>query len=264
MGEASTAATGAKTLERGLGLLDHVAAGVTRLDDIARAAGLSRSSTHRMLTTLVSTGFLSVGGNREYHLGIKLLQLGSQAQATIDVSREIQAALEAVSARTRDATHLGVLVDADVLYLAKARGHRGIEMMSRPGARMRAQNTAMGKVLLAALPDDEAARRFDPTTTPTPNSARSTEAFLAGLADTRRRGYAVEDQENELGITCVALGIPDGGGRTTAAISVSAPSVHMPSRRCAEVVQYLHDAQPALSRLLPVGFEARWAAMPIG
>ena len=59
---------------------------------------------------------------------------------------------------------------------------------------------------------------------------------MAGLAQTRERGYAVEDQENELGITCVAIGIPDAHGRTAVAISVSAPSVHMPATRCAEVV----------------------------
>lgn len=254
--------SGVKTLERGLGLLDHVANGVVRLDDIARAAGLSRSSTHRMLTTLVDTGFLSLGVNHQYRLGIKLLQLGGHAQATIDVSREIQVVLEAVSARTLDATHLGVLVDADILYLAKARGRRGIEMMSRPGLRLRAQNTAMGKALLATLSDGEASRLFDPDACATPTSARSPEDFLAGLARTRRRGYAVEEQENELGITCVAIGVPDGEGRVTAALSVSAPSVHMPKRRYGEIVRYLRDAKSALSPLLPAGFESHWGAVP--
>jgi IclR family acetate operon transcriptional repressor len=247
--------SGAKTLERGLGLLDHVANGVTRLDAIASAAGLSRSSTHRMLTTLVDKGFLTVGADHEYRLGIKLLVLGSHAQASIDVSREIQKALEAVSARTRDATHLGVLDDADILYLAKARGHRGIEMMSRPGIRMRAQNTAMGKVLLSTMADDDAARLFDADAAPTPNSARSLSDFLSGLDRTRRRGFAVENQENELGITCVAIGVRDRDGVVSAAVSASAPSVHMPARRYPEVVRYLRDAQEVLSPLL--SFESR-------
>ena len=253
--------SGAKTLERGLGLLDHVADGITRLDDIARAAGLSRSSAHRMLSTLVGSGFLTLSADHEYRLGIKLLQLGSHAQASIDVSRTIQAELEAVSARTLDATHLGVLVDADVLYLAKARGRRGIEMMSRPGLRLRAQNTAMGKILLSLLPDDEAAARFDPEATPTPNSARSISQFLAGLAQTRKRGYAIEDQENELGITCVAIGVTVTG-RPTISLSVSAPSVHMPAERCAEVVRYLRDAERALQPLLGSGLEILWGATP--
>jgi DNA-binding IclR family transcriptional regulator len=254
--------SGAKTLERGLGLLDHVAEGITRLDDIARASGLSRSSTHRMLTTLVDAGFLFLGADHEYQLGIKLLALGSLAQASIDVSRAIQSELEKVSARTLDATHLGVLVDADILYLAKARGRRGIEMISRPGIRMRAQNTAMGKVLLAALADGEAGARFDPKAIPTPNSVRSKREFMTGLAETRERGYAVEDQENELGITCVAIGVPDVHGRTVVAMSASAPSVHLPPTRCAEVVEYLREAQRAVTPLLPAALETYWGTIP--
>jgi IclR family acetate operon transcriptional repressor len=255
--------SGAKTLERGLGLLDHVANNVTRLDDIARAAGLSRSSTHRMLTSLVNSGFLAVDTEHRYRLGIKLLQLGSQAHASIDVSRGIQVALDEVSARTHDATHLGVLIDTDILYLAKARGSRGIEMMSRPGIRLRAQNTAMGKMLLSTLSDDEAARRFDPEAVPTPNSARSVDDFLAGLARTRKRGFAVENQENELGVTCVAIGVPDRENQFAAAISVSAPSVHLPARRYPEVVGYLRSIAPTLSPLLPAGFESHWGSAPI-
>jgi DNA-binding IclR family transcriptional regulator len=110
--------------------------------------------------------------------------------------------------------------------------------------------------LLSTLSDDEAARRFDPDAVPTPNSARSLDDFLSGLARTRRRGFAVENQENELGITCVAIGIPDRDGEVSAAVSASAPSVHMPARRYAEVVQHLRDAQPILSPLVPTGFES--------
>ena len=125
-------------------------------------------------------------------------------------------------------------------------------MMSRPGIRLRAQNTAMGKVLLSTLSDDEAVRRFDPEAVPTPNSARSVGDFLAGLARTRKRGFAVENQENELGVTCVAIGVPDRENRVVAAISVSAPSVHLPARRYTEVVEYLQGVAPALSPLLPI------------
>jgi len=60
----------------------------------------------------------------------------------------------------------------------------------------------------------------------------------------------------------VAIGIPDGEGRVTAAISVSAPSVHMPTRRYSEVVQCLRDSRPALTPLLPAGLESHWGAVP--
>jgi IclR family acetate operon transcriptional repressor len=135
-------------------------------------------------------------------------------------------------------------------------------MMSRPGLRLRAQNTAMGKILLSMLPDDQAAARFDPKATPTPNSVRSVKQFLVGMAETRERGYAVEDQENELGITCVAIGVPVAPGQPAVALSVSAPSVHMPEERCAEVVECLRDAARALHPLLGAGLEILWGTAP--
>lgn len=250
--------TGAKTLERGLGLLDHVANGVERLDDIAKAAGLSRSSTHRMLTSLVNAKFLSIDADHRYQLGLKLLQLGNQAESTINLHREIQSVLERLSRQSSDATHLGILADGDVLYLAKARGHRGIEMASRPGARLRAQNTAMGKALLAQLPAEEAAALFDPGAVRTPNSKTSVQDFLAGLERTRSQGYALEDQENELGITCVAICVPNLAGESSAAVSISAPSVYMTEERIAELVQLLRAAGPELTSYLPRGFEQGW------
>lgn len=254
----SESTTGAKTLERGLSLLDHVANGAERLDDIAKAAGLSRSSTHRMLTSLVNARFLNIDAEHRYQLGLKLLQLGNQAESRINLPREIQSVLDRLSRQSSDATHLGILSDVDVLYLAKARGYRGIEMASRPGARLRAQNTAMGKVLLAQLPEDEAAARFDPEAVRTPNSKTSVEDFLAGLERTRSQGYALEDQENELGITCVAIGVPDLAGETSAAVSISAPSVYMTGERIVELVEMLRAAQPELSSCLPRGFERAW------
>lgn len=251
----SESTTGAKTLERGLGLLDLVAGGTVRLDEIAASAGLSRSAAHRMLSSLVKLRFLALDPDNQYHLGIKLLQLGSQAEARIDLSREIQTVLQQIAKATSDTTHLGVLVDADVLYLAKARGHRGVEMASRPGGRLRAQNTAMGKVLLSQLPQAEAAAMFDPSAAMTPNSVTTVEGFIAGLAQTRAQGYALEDQENELGITCVAIGIPDLTGRIAAAISVSSTTVHMPHERIPTIVELLHRMQPEVTSRLPRGFE---------
>ncbi|MGC0362494.1 IclR family acetate operon transcriptional repressor [Rhodococcus sp. 27YEA15] len=250
--------SGSKTLERGLALLDCVAEGASRLDEIAATAGLSRSSAHRMLTTLVTSKYLSIDSEHRYRLGLKLLQLGNKAEASISLSSEVQAVLDELSNATSDASHFGILVGADVLYLAKSRGNRGIEMTSRPGMRLRAQNTAMGKILLSQLADVDAVELFDPTAIRTPNSADTVDRFLHSLESTRANGYSLEDQENELGITCLSVGVPDLTGRIAAAVSVSAPSVHMSAERRAQVVLQLHDAQAQLTRCLPAGFEDKW------
>lgn len=249
---------GARTLERGLSLIDHVAAGAHRLEDITQASGLSRSATHRMLTSLVAGRYLSQEPDHSYHLGIKLLELGTKAEAKISLSDAVQTILADVAKTTQDATHLGILSGDFVLYLAKARGHRGIEMASRPGARHRAQNTAMGKALLAQLSNDEAVKAFDTAAIATPKSIQNTDAFRTVLDRARADGYAMDDQENELGITCVAIAIPDLLGTVAAAVSVSAPSVYMTQERIESLVALLKEVQPELSRCLPPGFERAW------
>lgn len=211
-----------------------------------------------MLTSLVKARFLVVGQDHRYRLGLKLLQLGNQAEESISLSTEVQAILDGVSYRCRDATHFGILADSDVLYLAKARGHRGIEMASRPGATMRAQNTAMGKVLLSQLPEVDAVERFDPAAARTPYSMQTVDQFLAGLDQARRNGYAFENQENELGVSCVAICAPDLTGASMTAMSISAPSVYMTDDRIPELVDLLREVQPELTRRLPRGFRDAW------
>jgi DNA-binding IclR family transcriptional regulator len=252
------AASGSLTLERSLALLDHVAAGVDRLDALAAAAGLSRSSAHRMLTSFVRAGHLSLGDDGRYRLGTKLLELGVRAEAAVNAPAEINAVLARLSADTRDATHLGVLEGRDVLYLAKARGHRGIETASRVGTRFPAQSTAMGKLLLSADDDARVAEVFDPSIRPTPNAITELGAFRDRLAEIRAQGWALDDQENEQGVTCVAIGVHDLAGELAAAISVSAPTVHMPAERIPALVERMRGAAGEITRFLPPGFVGRW------
>ena len=250
---------GARTLERGLALLDCVAAGHRRLEEIAAAAGLSRSATHRMLSSLVAAGFLGQDPDRGYRLGLKLLELGARAERAIGISAAVQAVLASLADATRDAAHLGVLAGPDVLYLAKARGHRGIEMASRPGVRLRAQNTAIGKALLAAQPEEAALAAFDPAAAATERSITSPERFLAELAAVRERGYAVEVEENQLGVGCVAVPVPDLAGSVVAAASIAAPTVHLPAGRVEELARLLHERRAELTARLPAGFERSWS-----
>ena len=138
-----------------------------------------------MLTSLVSGKYLSQQPDHSYHLGIKLLELGTKAEANISLPDAVQSILAGIAKTTQDTTHLGILSGDDVLYLAKARGHRGIEMASRPGARLRAQNTAMGKALLAQLRDDDAVRAFDTAAIATPRSIQDVDSFRVVLDQAR-------------------------------------------------------------------------------
>lgn len=134
-----------------------------------------------MLTSLVAGRYLSQQADHTYHLDIKLPELGTKAEANISLPDAVQSILARISNDTLDTTHLGILSGDYVLYLAKARGHRGIEMSSRPGARLRAQNTAMGKALLAAQRSlDEAAASFDPAAIASPRHGPSRTPTVSG------------------------------------------------------------------------------------
>lgn len=229
------AVSGARTLLRGLALLEAVGRGHRKLAELSAEVGTSRSTTHRLASALVQAGYLRQEEDG-YRLSGKLIELGSQAESELDVPAVLHQAMIAIAARTGEAAHIGVLDGPHVVYVDKARSRRGIELASRIGSRFRAQNTALGKVLLAAGSDRDAALAFDPELMSTSRSLATQDAFLAAVRAARTRGYAVDHEESELGISCVAGPIVSRRGDVIAAMSVSAPSVHMTPDRVDELI----------------------------
>jgi IclR family acetate operon transcriptional repressor len=244
----SAQASGARTLERGLAVLEAVAAGAGKLEDIVTSTGLSRSTTHRLLVTLTQRGYLRQGPEQGWSLGFQLIELAAVAQEQIDMGGALQSMLAELAAETQDSVHIGILDGADLLCVAKARGRRGVEMLSRPGHRLKAQTTAMGKILLAVSDLDHAVSLFDPAAARTSHSIPDACSFRAALERSRELGYAIDDQENELGISCVATPVTGPNGIAVAAMSVSAPTVYMTPQRIAELVATMRRACPGIAR----------------
>src|SRR5579875_1836994 len=139
---------GTQTLVRGLEVIDAVAAGITSLDDLAGNIGLTRSTTHRLASTLVDRRYLEFTRGRGYGLGPKLLELGHVAAGKMDLTRVARPYLEELSASTGDAVHLGILDGARALYLDKIQGSRRVEVSSRIGERQPLRSTGLGKALI--------------------------------------------------------------------------------------------------------------------
>lgn len=250
-GGMSDTVLGARTLERGLVLVELVAAEPGRLDDLARRAELSRSTAHRLLASLTAAGYLRHGADRVYRLGPSLLRLGSIAERDVDLPAEISAILRHAADDLGDAVHLGVLSGTEVVYVAKAAGRRGVEMRSRPGARFAAQNTAMGKVLLGSVPTSALAELFDADARATDASVSTVGELVDAVADAKANGYAIESDENELGISCLAIGLNDGAGSLLAALSVSMPTPRLTQDRIPRLRATLEQARRALELVLP-------------
>ncbi len=225
--EASTTG-GSQTLLRGLDILEAVGRGPLLLDALAAELGLTKSTTHRLATTLVERGYLSSAPRAGYRLGPRLLDLGSRAQRQIDLIQVARPHLEALATLSGDTVHLGVRSDDSALYLDKIPGNRRIEISSRVGDRHALTTTGLGKALLL----DGDARSWKALLAVEGAKGDRT-AWLERMRGYADAGHAFDLEENEDRIRCVAAPIRDASGAITAAISVSSAAQYMKDDRMA-------------------------------
>src|ERR1700734_831911 len=199
--------------------------GVTRL---ARHLGVPVPTAYRMLRALERAGYVEqLAESKEYRLTLKLFELGSRG-ASRTTLRDL-AALEGerLAQQTGLASNVGRLADGDVLYLAQVKTEDLLAMNLTPGSRAPATSTGMGKAMLSVVRDPRSAVGPGPYPRHTEHSITSYEALTAELGEIQRLGYAVDRQELNLGVWCVAA--PVLGVRQTqpAAISVSVSPPHL-------------------------------------
>lgn len=246
---------GTQTLLRGLAFLECVAEGIGDVKGIAARLGTPRSTTHRMLSSLVAEGYLHHVPYKGYLLGPKLIALGGKALEQRPLVALARPHLEALARRTADTVHLGVIEGAEVFYLDKIPGTRGLEMRSRVGHRMPLASTGLGKALMLGLPRGRWRDLYDraaalsaaapdrPPLAPWP-------AFEAQLARYVERGWSFDLEENEIGIRCVGAPVRDIRNRVAAAVSVASAVPYMPDDRMAELGPIVRATAEAISREL--------------
>lgn len=226
-GQAGNGLTG---VDRVLACL-HLLGGNTQgfgLDEIAKALGSPKSSTHRALAALMRAGFVVQDGDRRYRLSLDFLRLAFAYYERLDRPRLVQPMLAELAEMFGETVHYGELDGADVVYLGQARprGER-VQMTARIGGRNPAYCTAVGKALLAhALPDAAAVTHFveqhGPLAQRTRKSLTTASALGQELRATRERGYALDREESDAGINCIAFPLSLGTGPPAGAISISA------------------------------------------
>ena len=177
---------------------------------IARRLGLPKSSVANICATLVDTGLLRAldGG---VTLGQRLAQFGAAYLGSVDQVRLFQESCALLDAGARDTAQLAMLTDGlGVVYLAKREGLYPVQLASAPGRTLPATCTATGKAMLASLEDDELAERLTqagPLQRLTPKSLTSIKQLKGELANIRKRGYALDNEEVIEGVVCVAVAI---------------------------------------------------------
>ena len=218
-----------QSLERALDLLEALAtADELGVSDLAAKTGLVPSTAHRLLGTLVSRGYAAQSPTSgRYLMGYKLLELTSGLQDRLERLRTAaRPHLEAIQAQTGETTNLVVLEGRNAVYIESVSGTRSVRLFTEIGHAIPAHTSGSGKALLAwrAPADVEALLAGAPLTASTPRTLTTLEALSEDLAQIRRRGYATDNEEHELGVACVATPVFDHAGRPVAAISVSGPT----------------------------------------
>ena len=204
------------------------------LTAISEGLNLNKSTIHGLLSTLVKLGYAKQLSERgKYSLGLKLYELGQIVYNSMDIGQIAKPFLEELSAEYGETVHLAVLSGSEVLYLDKVAGTHAISMMSRSGSRAQAYCTGLGKALLSGFSDDEVREILRDVTFEqyTPSTVKDMKALIAELGKIRESGYAVDDEEVEIGLSCVAGVVRDHFGKVVAAVSVAGPTLRFTSER---------------------------------
>jgi IclR family transcriptional regulator, KDG regulon repressor len=229
------------------------------ISDLARRLGTAKSTAHRLAVTLVSEGLLEQDrGSGKYRLGVALFRLGALVRQRMEVSHEARPFLYDLRETINESVHLAILDGTQIMYVYHLESTHAIRMRSDLGVRKPAYCTAEGQAILAFAPGELVEQVIATGLTPrTPKTITTADKFQKALTVVRQRGCAVEDEESELGMVCVAAPIRDDAGAVVAAVGIAGPVTRLSKRSVASIMpQVIATADQVSARL---GYRARAA-----
>ena len=222
------------------------------ITEISRQTGLHKSTVFGLVNTLASNRLLEKEpGGEKYRLGIELFRLGANVRSGI---RDIGAPhIRQLVEITGETVNLVMPDGSDVVYIEKKESPHSMRICTSIGQRMPMYCTAVGKAILAHMGDierDAVIRSMGELTPLTENTIRTREELLDQLGKVKSRGYALDDEELEYGLVCVAVAIINKHGNPVAAISVSGPKQRMTQTKLSEVYNALVTHAREISLLI--------------
>jgi IclR family transcriptional regulator, pca regulon regulatory protein len=222
-----------QSLERGLAILSAFRTGraLLGISDLGRELDLSRSTTHRYVSTLSALGYLEQDApTKKYRLGPRVLDLGFSAINSMELREVAAPHLRDLSDSTGFTVNMAILDDLDIVYVERCRSaqtrQREIDLNLHVGARLPAYCTSLGKVLLAYLPPDELRGRIQRIAFARrgPNTLTTRQAFTAELRKIREQGFAINNEELAYGLRSISAPILAHDGTAAAAINLAVHS----------------------------------------
>ncbi len=221
-----------KVLDKTFSILDILLqhGSTIHMTEIAEKLGFYPSTVHRILDTLKHWGYVEQDSHtQKYQLGLKALELGMAKLHQMDLVREATPYLKELVNQCNETVHLGVLEEGEVLYLAKEESSQTIRMISYVGKRAPLHCTALGKVLLAHLSTEERKKTLGEKVLPrlTENTITDKGELEKELSKVREQGFALDREENEKNVRCIAAPIRNHQRRVIAALSISSPTFRL-------------------------------------
>lgn len=221
---------------KGLRVIESFA-GASRLTitEVSEKALLDRATARRCLLTLVTLGYAEHDG-KFFSLTPKIARLGQGWLQGMPLATLIQPRLDRLSAMVGQSSSVSVLDGGEIVYIARAAQRRIMSINLMAGSRLPAFCASMGRVLLAALPEDEAGSLIRAADRPsyTAHTLTDPARLMQELSQVRRRGYAVVDQELEIGLCSIAVPVLNDRGRVVAALNIGAPAAQVPAAGLAD------------------------------
>ena len=223
----NTPHTSIQVIDRSMLLLDAIAEHIkpTSLKALAGTTKLHPSTAFRILSSLCEHGLVERTETGHYQLGVKLLQLGSRVQGRLDIRREARPILEWLRSEINETVNLIIREGDEVVYVERMTPSRMMRVEQAIGGHMPLHVTAVGKLFLAES-GAEACLDYAERTglqARTPHSITESTALWRDVKNALQQGFALDDQEAELGVGCIGVPVLDSTSRMIAGISVSAP-----------------------------------------
>ncbi|NYD40558.1 IclR family transcriptional regulator [Nocardioides panaciterrulae] len=238
---------GVQSVERAFGLLESMAdhGGVLGLSQLAAESGLPLPTIHRLLRTLVDLGYLRQDESRRYALGPRLIRLGESSSHMLGVWARPH--LARLARELGESANLAMLDGDEVVYVAQQQSRHSMRMFTEVGRRVLPHCTAVGKAMMATMPPEQVREILARTGMPhhTANTVTDVEEFARQLVWAAEHGYALDEGEQEVGVRCVAVPVPDVPTRL--ALSVSGPATRMTEELVARAVPLLQEVGAALA-----------------
>jgi DNA-binding IclR family transcriptional regulator len=197
------------------------------LKALAAATGLHPSTAHRILNVMVQNGFADRQEPGSYRLGMRFLELGNVVRSRINVRDIALPHMRELAAATGETVNLSIRQGDEIIYVERTAENRSMmRVVQVIGARAPLHITAAGKLYLAREDADVVKAYADRTglKSYTPHSLKSLAALTRELLEVRKQGYALDQEEAEIGVRCIAAGVWDDAGQLVAGLSVSAPA----------------------------------------